>query len=150
MTGFQPHPGTGINAVGDPTPKISIENVVEGLGYDDVKVIDPYNIREATKVVYEAITSPGRHVIIFRRKCTLVARREAERAGVKIPRYEIDQDRCVGEKCGVCFREFNCPAINLDPTTNTVIINDALCTGCGVCTKICPYKAIHRMDENDA
>ncbi|KPV63474.1 MAG: Indolepyruvate oxidoreductase subunit IorA [Candidatus Bathyarchaeota archaeon BA1] len=146
MTGFQPHPGTGINAVGNEAPKVRIEDIVRGIGYKDVKIMDPFNVKEAIKAVHERIITPGNHVIIFRRRCTLIARREMERAGEKIPAYIVDQDKCVGEKCGICSRQYSCTACVWDPTSNKAKIDAVLCNGCGVCATICPYRAIRRVE----
>jgi len=147
MTGFQPHPGTGVNAAGDETPTVKIEDIVRGIGYKDVKIIDPFNVKEATKAVYEDITTPGNHVIIFRRKCTLISRREMERAEMKIPTYMVDQDKCGGETCGICSRQYGCLACIWDTILNKAKIDAVLCNGCGVCAAICPYKAIHKMES---
>ena len=147
MTGFQPHPGTGVNAVGDEARIIRIEDIVRGIGFEDVKVIDPYDIRKATEAVYKSITSPGSHVIIFRRECILITRRRMERAGIKIPMYEVDPDKCPGETCAICSQQFNCPACTWNSATNKAEIDQALCNGCGVCADICPYKAIHKVGE---
>lgn len=147
MTGFQPHPGTGTTAVGDEAPKVKIEEIAKGIGFKDVKIIDPFNFKEATKAVYEAITKPGGHVIIFRRKCTLIARREMERAGVKVPRYAVDPAKCVGENCGICSRMFSCSACIWDTASNKAHIDDVLCNGCGACVLICPYKAIYQAED---
>jgi indolepyruvate ferredoxin oxidoreductase alpha subunit len=147
MTGFQPHPGTGTTAAGDEAPKIKIEEIAKGIGFKNIKIIDPFNFKEAIKAVYEAITTPGGHIIIFRRKCTLIARREMERAGIKIPRYAVDQAKCAGETCGICSRLFSCPACIWDTTSNKAQIDTVLCNGCGACVAICPYKAIYKMED---
>jgi len=146
MTGFQPHPGTGFNAVGGDAPKVKIEDIVRGIGIKDVRIIDPFDVKKAVRAVYECITAPGNHVIIFRRKCTLIARREMERAGVKIPAYVVDQDKCAGETCGICSRLYACSACVWDKTLNKAKIDALLCNGCGVCATICPYKAIYRVE----
>lgn len=144
MTGFQPHPGTGVNAMGEDAPKVKIEDIVRGIGIKDVRIIDPFDVKKGTKAVYECITAPGNHVIIFRRNCTLIARREKERAGVKIPTYVVDLEKCEGETCGICSRLYACPACVWDTTLNKAKIDTMLCNGCGVCATICPYKAIYR------
>ncbi len=144
MTGFQPHPGTGFNAVGESTPRIEIEEVMRGLGYEDVQVIDPFNVKEATKVMYHNITTPGNHVTIFRGKCTLLKRKEIERSERIIPIYAVDQENCGGEACKICSQQFGCQACIWDNASNKAKIDPILCNGCGVCATICPYNAIYK------
>ena len=45
---------------------------------------------------------------------------------------------CIG--CKKCIRELGCPAIVLD--NGNVCIDDTMCTGCGLCSQICPVHAI--------
>ena len=47
MTGHQPHPGTGRNMMGDIVEKVSIENILRGIGLTFVKTVDPLNLEEA-------------------------------------------------------------------------------------------------------
>jgi len=42
--------------------------------------------------------------------------------------------------CMACVREFACPAIQL--RGGRVVIDEGLCTGCGVCVQVCPAGAI--------
>ena len=58
-----------------------------------------------------------------------------------IAKARIDQDACI--KCGRCIREIGCPAITPDETGHAVI-NESLCTDCGLCTFLCPVKAIKK------
>lgn len=139
MTGFQPHPGTGIDAEGKTAPKIDVEKMLEGIGVSNVTVVDPFDLKVATDTVYKAITSKGSHVIIFRRACPL---------SVKQPTTElesivhIDESNCRGEDCLICLTELNCPALGWDSQNKLVIVDEALCVGCNVCIQVCPHKAI--------
>jgi len=45
MTGFQPHPGIGINAQGDVATQVEIESVCRGLGFH-VEICDPFEVDE--------------------------------------------------------------------------------------------------------
>jgi indolepyruvate ferredoxin oxidoreductase alpha subunit len=49
-------------------------------------------------------------------------------------------DACDG--CGYCLKNFECPAMGIDPETERVRIDPLVCSGCGVCLTICPQKAI--------
>ena len=45
---------------------------------------------------------------------------------------------CIG--CKKCIREIGCPAIVVKD--GQVTIEEGLCTGCGLCSQICPVHAI--------
>ncbi|AEC52776.1 putative ATPase RIL [Pyrococcus sp. NA2] len=61
----------------------------------------------------------------------------------------IDYDKCNPDKCGHFLCERVCPvnrmggeAIIIDEENNKPIIQEASCTGCGICVHKCPFKAI--------
>jgi len=141
MTGFQPHPGTGTDAAGDPVPAINIERLCQGLGVP-VATADPYDIQATTAKILNLIADEGKpRVLILARECALArARREKP-----LYRMSIDPDRCIGEDCGCarfCTRVFKCPGLVWDKDTKKARIDEAICIGCGVCTDICPRSAI--------
>ncbi len=59
----------------------------------------------------------------------------------------VDKDKCHPEKCGiVCVT--SCPGVKLGKETIKIenkkaVIDENLCTGCGICVHKCPFKAIH-------
>jgi TPP-dependent indolepyruvate ferredoxin oxidoreductase alpha subunit len=55
----------------------------------------------------------------------------------------VDKAKCTS--CKTCLR-LGCPAISTDVDGKS-LINVSLCTGCGVCAQVCPYKAISYADE---
>jgi indolepyruvate ferredoxin oxidoreductase alpha subunit len=136
MTGHQPHPGSDEGpSCCDITP-VSIEEVVKGCGVKWLKVVDPYEIETMTNTVKHALTETGVSVIIARRDCALIAKRDQEGA-IKAKQF-IDQETC--KKCRTCVDKFQCPAISsIDKVQR---IDEALCAGCAVCAQICPHKAI--------
>ncbi len=141
MTGFQPHAGTGFTASGEPAPILDIEKVMKSFGIKDVTVIDPFQVNQSIQAVYQAITTKGIHVIIFRRACPLALRQFTSKAEhYSIPR--IESAKCRGEECGICYSEFNCPALIWDSNLRSVRIDSLQCIGCGVCIQVCPHKAI--------
>ena len=81
MTGMQEHPGTGRKLDHTPAPQVSIEQVVRGIGVDNVDVIDSTVNYEAFKeLVQKRLASNDTSVIIARRPCIL--------AMVKLKSYE--------------------------------------------------------------
>ncbi|RLF09852.1 MAG: indolepyruvate ferredoxin oxidoreductase subunit alpha, partial [Thermoprotei archaeon] len=138
MTGFQPHPGTGVTAMGDPTTRLMPEDVAKGCGVGFVEVVDPYDVKRAIDVMTRALRYEGPAVVVMRRLCALEALREKRRKGEKVVPYVIDQEKC--KKCDVCIKMFACPSIVKSGDTYT--IDPITCVGCGVCAQICPYKAI--------
>ena len=144
MTGGQPHPGMGVTGMGEPGRRVLIEEVARGCGVEHVYVVDPFDVKEATRVFKEAVSVEGPSVVVFRQACRLMAVREARRKGVQLPRYQVDREACTG--CGVCVKAFGCPAFTVGPD-GSVSIDPELCTGCGVCAQICPYGAIKEVGE---
>lgn len=136
MTGHQPHPGTGTTGMQTPAEKILVEKVAEGCGVKYVRVVDPFKTKEATAVLKEALQQSGPSVVVFRSPCTLMDLREKRRMGIKVVRAKIT-DKCTN--CMACIKLLGCPAIFLD---DKVTIDENICTGCGLCISICPYKAI--------
>jgi indolepyruvate ferredoxin oxidoreductase alpha subunit len=134
MTGHQPNPTTGLTAVGVPTPPVSLEAICRACGVSFVETVDPYDLVGLTAALKDAKERPGVKVIIARQACVITARR----AGLKRGHYQVDPDTCTS--CGLCIK-FGCPAI--ERIGEKAHIND-LCSGCGVCTHICPAAAIHR------
>ena len=136
MTGHQPHPGSDKGPTCCDITAVSIEDVVKGCGVKWLKVVDPYDVKTTTETVREALAQPTVTVIIARRECALIAKRDKKGAISK--KHYIDQEVC--KKCRTCVDKFQCPAISsIDKVQN---IDADLCAGCGVCSQVCPYKAI--------
>jgi indolepyruvate ferredoxin oxidoreductase alpha subunit len=139
MTGHQPHPGRGVNACGEAAGKVEIEALLAGMGIP-VAVHDPYDIEGATGVICRLLREKGPRALVLRRSCALVAVK-----GRKKNRVYVDQERCLGDACGCarfCSSVFACPANIWDGERGRARIDEAVCNGCGVCTGLCPVKAI--------
>ena len=138
MTGHQPHPGTGVTGMQTSTEPIAIEKVAEGCGVKLVRVVDPFNIGEAEKILKEALQFPETSLIVFRAPCALTLIREKRRKGLEIVPFKINE-KCTN--CMACIKLLGCPAIVLKEN-KAVVINENICAGCGLCAHVCPYKAI--------
>ncbi len=60
---------------------------------------------------------------------------KAIREGIRRKAYAVGED-CAG--CRLCV-DFGCPAIEFEGEMARI---NALCTGCGVCARICPSSCI--------
>jgi len=141
MTGFQPHPGVGVNAMGEAVTPIDIEAVCRAFGAK-VAVTDPFDLAGTKQKLLQALSDPvGPKVIIMRRKCAMLKIKE-EKAPFKV---QVSPGKCIGEDCGcnrLCTRVFKCPGLMWDKKTAKARIDEVICIGCGVCADICPEKAI--------
>ena len=141
MTGFQPHPGTGMTAMGEPTKVVSMEALCRSLGAR-VEICDPFDLKSTMATLLEMMAEGGgAKVAIMRRECELV-RGKKEKPPYKV---HVDPDKCIGEACGcdrLCTRVFLCPGLIWDKKTGKSKIDEVICTGCGVCADICPQGAI--------
>jgi indolepyruvate ferredoxin oxidoreductase alpha subunit len=143
MTGFQPHPGIEMNAMGDPAPVLDTGKLCEGLGLN-VTVTDAYDIKGTTEKLVELLREDGKpRVLISRRECALI-RAKRERPLYKV---RVTEEACIGEGCGCdryCTRVFKCPGLIWDRESRRAKIDEAICSGCGVCVDVCPQAAIVR------
>ena len=146
MTGEQPDPGSGLTATGEEAPVISIEAIAKGVGVEKVVTFDPFDVKGATDAMAEALEYVVKErkpaVAVARKACALDAVRKARRNKVQIPLYQVVDDKCTA--CGICYNAFSCPAIFVKDDRKAWI-DPSLCTGCGVCAEICPYKAIVKV-----
>ncbi|MEX0568491.1 MAG: thiamine pyrophosphate-dependent enzyme, partial [Candidatus Njordarchaeota archaeon] len=150
MTGFQANPSSGFTGTREPTKVIPIEKIGKAIGVDHVEVIDPVSdVNSAIKKFQDAIKAykSGKSVLVVSRSpCALFSLRTRGFTG-KGGKYKIDKEKCIN--CGLCYKEFNCPAIFYDKETKKPFIRTDICTGCGVCMDICPVKAISKISESE-
>ncbi len=145
MTGFQPHPGSGVTVMEEKTDPIDIESLCNSLQIT-VKTSDPYKMEESAGIIYDLMQLSGPRVLILKRKCALVQGRE----GGFSNKMKVDSDKCRGEDCGCnryCTRVFRCPGLIWDTATEKACIDDVICVGCGICSEICPQKAIVKEEK---
>ncbi|MCR4690268.1 MAG: indolepyruvate ferredoxin oxidoreductase subunit alpha [Lachnospiraceae bacterium] len=129
MTGHQPHPGTGRNMMGHQTQKVSIEKVLEGIGIQKIITTDPLDLAASMDAVRECADLPGVKAIIFKSPCIAIEKSKKK--------CHITDD-CIN--CKLCIKETGCPALTI--AEGKVTIDASLCTGCGLCSQVCPKAAI--------
>jgi indolepyruvate ferredoxin oxidoreductase alpha subunit len=70
------------------------------------------------------------------------------------PLYKVHHpDKCIGETCGCerfCTRVFKCPGLIWDRNTKKAKIDEAVCSGCGVCVEICSQDAISGRQTDES
>ncbi len=143
MTGFQPHPGIPVNAMGMPAPNIVIEELCRSIGMETV-VLDPFDLEDTSLTIYEMLQrETGPKALVLRHECALVSAKKHNAAF----KMRIDVEKCIGDDCGcnrLCTRVFKCPGLIWDNSGKKSKIDEAICAGCGVCANICPSQAIIR------
>jgi len=130
MTGHQPHPGTGRTMMGDVVSKVSIENILRGIGVTAVETVDPLDHSRAVETVRRVADLPGVKAVIFRSPCVAIVR-----SGKQVT---VDPDRCIG--CKKCIREIGCPALSF--RDGKAVVDPGQCTGCTLCAQLCPAGAL--------
>jgi indolepyruvate ferredoxin oxidoreductase alpha subunit len=145
MTGFQPHPGSPSDAMGRPAAQVDLEGLCRSIGCQ-VTVADPFDVGGTVKTIRKLLKEEeGVRVLILRRTCELIRNKREKMAPFRVT---LDQDKCRGDKCGVCLSQFRCPGLVRDPESGKVEFREDICTGCGVCVEICPFKAIKKEKNN--
>ncbi|MDE6520533.1 MAG: indolepyruvate ferredoxin oxidoreductase subunit alpha [Ruminococcus sp.] len=129
MTGHQPHPGTGKNMMSDIIQKVDIVKILEGIGINNIAVVNPFELEKAVDTVREFADISGVKAMIFKSPCIALKKPDS---CMKI------SEKCI--QCKKCIREIGCPAIII--SDGKVTIDSALCNGCKLCSKICPVGAI--------
>ena len=131
MTGHQQNPTTGYNIKGDPAGKINLEALCKAMGFERVRVVDPYNLAECDQAIKEELAADAPSVIISRRPC----------AHLKYVKHsaplKVDTAKCVG--CKACMK-LGCPAISMK--NGKACVDVTLCVGCGVCQQLCKFGAL--------
>jgi indolepyruvate ferredoxin oxidoreductase alpha subunit len=142
MTGFQPHPGLEIDAMGEVALPVDIGEVCKAIGAD-VASCDPFDVETAETTLLDMLRKKGARVVILKQICAL----SPEKRGKKLYQMSVREDVCKGENCGcnrMCTRILRCPGIYWDTVGKVSHIDEVICAGCGVCASICPSGAIRK------
>ena len=138
MTGHQDHAATGKTLQGDPTYAIDIPELCHAVGVKHVNVVNAFDIELLQKTIKEEVARDEVSVIITKTPCVLLDKR-------KKPLYLAHEDQC--KKCGLCMKP-GCPAMTKN-ADGSVHIDDTMCTGCGLCEKLCKFNVIELVKEGE-
>lgn len=131
MTGHQQNPTTGKNLRGEPAGKVDLEALCRALGFNRVRLVDPYDLKAVEEAVTEELAAKEPSIIISRRPCVMI------KGTVHKPPISVDESKCVG--CKQCM-SIGCPAIAVKD--KKAHIDPTLCIGCKVCSQMCKFEAI--------
>ncbi len=138
MTGFQPHPGTGMTLAGDPTHRVDVPKLAQALGIS-CRVVNPYDIQECREALEAAVKEEGPSLIVSAMPCYLFSTRQGKKV-FEPKEVRLDPEECNG--CMICINDFGCPAISFHKEKNKSSIDSLICVGCGLCIDVCPKGAI--------
>lgn len=131
MTGHQGNPVNGITLQHRPSRELDLPVLVRALGVEDVRVVDPMDMKAVRAELGSAVKSPELSVLIFVSPCVLLTKTHAAPLHVN--------EKC--RACAICSL-LGCPAISTDPETGIASIDASLCIGCTQCSQSCPYGSI--------
>jgi indolepyruvate ferredoxin oxidoreductase alpha subunit len=143
MTGMQEHPGTGYTLMKKEAKKVNLTDLVSALGIENIKIIDPMDLKATKAAIKEELAKDGPSVIIAQRPCALFKRSKIKPKSA----LKVDPDKCEG--CKSCLA-LNCPPISWkngitkegSKRKGISFIDQTLCNGCGLCEQICKFGAI--------
>lgn len=131
MTGHQEHAATGLTLKNEETYAINIYALCKSIGIDNVYEVDVFDTEELEKVIKREVAREAVSVIICKSPCALLKTFVPKGKCYTIP------EKCV--KCGQCIVP-GCPAII--KKDDTIVIDDTMCNGCGLCMQRCKFDAI--------
>jgi len=146
MTGHQENPGSGYTVQGDPAATLNIESIVKAVGFKNVALINPNDLKSVKETLDWALSLDEPSVIITRWPCVLkkFSKEDKEEFSTAfMTKCSVDEEKCVG--CKACIKT-GCPAISYNKKTKLANIDKNTCVGCEVCQQVCPVKAIGKVE----
>ena len=137
MTGHQDNPATGKTLMGETTYLIDIPTLCKGMGVKHVVTVNSFDVEKLEAVLKEELKRDELSVIISKYPCALLDKTPITRQCKIIP------DKC--KKCGMCMQS-GCPAISKN-SDGSIVIDDTMCNGCGLCKNSCKFGAIQWEDK---
>ena len=142
MTGHQNNPANGLTIKGDPTVAVNLEALARAVGFNNVVVVDPFDVKATKEAVKAELQKEEPSLIISRRPCALLKTVKHSAPVV------IDEDKCIG--CKACLN-VGCPALSTGKKADgkgIALIDNTQCVGCGVCAEACKFGAIKNGGAN--
>lgn len=137
MTGGQSHPGAGSTIRGEEARRVDIAALCTALGARSVQVVDPYDVAATFLALEKAMVSSGVSVVVTDRPCVEAPLKIRDRP------FAVIDDKCIA--CQLCMN-LGCPSIVWSARRvegrHTVEIDSGTCTGCAVCSQVCPTEAM--------
>jgi indolepyruvate ferredoxin oxidoreductase alpha subunit len=132
MTGHQDHAATGKTLKGEDTNAVDIAALCKAVGVNHIYEINAFDTVKLEKAIQEATAMEEVVVIITKAPCVLLDKSPVSK------QYHIEAEVC--KRCGMCMKP-GCPAITKQEN-GTIVINETMCNGCGLCETACKFGAI--------
>ncbi len=137
MTGHQDNPSTGKTLMGQPAPQVDFVALCKALGVKRITEVDPFDLGTVKEIIKTEVAVPEPSVIIARRPCALI---------IKNTEKPLQVQDCTG--CKMCLK-LGCPALSFDEENKTAQVDQALCTGCGLCINVCKFNALRKAGDDN-
>jgi indolepyruvate ferredoxin oxidoreductase alpha subunit len=134
MTGMQVNPGTDEAFQQPGNRRVDIARIIPALGVENFFIINPYDLAGSSATIQKALTLPGVKVVLSQQECTMPAMRR----GIRVGEVRVIPENC--NLCKLCIAVSGCPAIDI--AADAIVIDPALCSGCGLCAEVCIREAI--------
>ncbi|MEA1970120.1 MAG: thiamine pyrophosphate-dependent enzyme, partial [Thermodesulfobacteriota bacterium] len=157
MTGMQENPSTGFTLQGKSTKELDFVKLAEALGIDNVRVVDPFDMKNTRSVIKEQLSTEGPSLVISRAPCALLAVKQKTTGRTPL---RVDPDKCTG--CKAClglgcppisWKRFEDMDIKIEKKTKKqegiAFIDSSLCNGCTLCQQLCSAGAIEEVVEDE-